>query len=207
MLYLPPELIAEKNELYTTGAMLELLEVRMADGQTMRLANNAADVIWGGQVWQKFAFDGGDQTENSDGEVPDVTIRVCNAARDAAGKTVEDYLEETVNGLVGDTVIYRQVHAAHLSEQAVLEAIFTNMQAQADDQWVTFNLGAENFFLGRFPGNIYRRDVCRYKPWQTGVCAYVNNPACDRRFGTCIDLGQSAVYGGQPGIPGGAFDV
>ena len=72
---------------------------------------------------------------------------------------------------------------------------------------MTFTLGQENFFLNQFPANVFRRNVCRYRPSATAVCPYVNNSACKRTFANCIFLGQESVFGGQPGIPGGVFNL
>lgn len=203
MLSIPAALITEKNKLYGTGAFLELLEVQMASGTTLRIVNNNDDITWSGYTWSKFRFEGGNQEESSDGEIPSVEIKVSNVSR-----IVQGHLEASDTGLVGDTVVYRLVHSDNLTETTpAITGTFTITDVEATDEWVTFTLGMENFFLNRFPRNVYRRNICRYQPHQTDVCSYANSASCDRKFSTCISLGRESVFGGQPAIPGGAWDA
>lgn len=201
-LVLPAELVLEKNKLFTSGAFIELLEIQMRSGQTLRIANNNEDVSWGNYTWSRFRFEPGDQSEGDDGESKSVTVKVSNLAG-----MVQSEVETAVNYLIGDTAIYRLVHANHPDKAPAIIGHFDIMETAADDEWMTFELGVENFYLNAFPRNTYRRNVCRYQPHQTDVCGYVASSSCDRSFATCITLGKTAVYGGQPAIPGGVWIV
>lgn len=229
-LNIPAELIVEKNKLYpgesghvvgfplpaqlnalmiaqtsdspSVGTFLELLETQLLNGQTLRIANNNEDVSWGGYTWTRFRFEGGDQSDGDDGESKSVTVRVSNLAG-----TVQSEIETASNCLIGDMAIYRLIHTKHPDRAPAIVGHFDIMEAEAGDEWITFELGVENFYLNAFPRNTYRRNVCRYQPHQTDVCGYAAGSSCDRSLATCITLGRAAVFGGQPGIPGGVWIV
>jgi phage-related protein len=199
-LSLPPALVEAKNKLYSDTSFLELLEIQMLSGDVLHIANNNDDVWWGGRTWNKFAFKSGDDLETAEGEDHSISIQVSNVTG-----TMQGHLEESANGMLGDTVIYRLVYPA--ATTAAITGQFEIVDAYADEVWVTFTLGAENWFLNRFPAHAYNRDRCWYWPHMTDVCSYTDSSLCDRRFATCISLGRSLVTGCQPGIPGGQFDV
>ncbi len=162
MLSIPAALITEKNKLYATGAFLELLEVQMSSGTTLRVVNNNDDIVWNGYTWSKFRFEGGNQEESSDGEAASVEVKVSNV-----GRVLQGYLEASSTGLIGDTLIYRLIHSDNLTETTpAISGTFSIVDIEATDEWVTFSLGCENFFINRFPRNTYRRNVCRWQPHQ-----------------------------------------
>jgi phage-related protein len=200
MLNLPAEIIESKNRLYSNKQFFELLEIRMADGGVERIVNNNEDVTWNGRVWQKFRFEGGDNQENMDGEDNSIVILVSNVTG-----AMQGFLESSSNGMIGDTIIYRLV--CEDSNKVAISGHFEIVDVQASAQWISFTVGAESWFLNRFPAHVYRRNVCRYWPYQTDICPFTNSEICDRKFATCISLGHGSDFGGQPGIPGGTFDV
>ena len=203
MLTIPADIILEKNKLYSSEAFVELLEWQKTGG-TVRIANYNENITWGGYTWTRFRFDGGGEQDTGGDSAETITIKVS-----AIDKVIQGYLESLTNGGIGDTVIYRRVHTSDLTLGAALSATFeiVDVDAGPSSEWVTFTLGQENFFLSQFPANVFRRNVCRYRPSMTAVCPYVNNALCDRTFSDCVYFGQQAVFGGQPGIPGGAFNL
>ena len=203
MLTIPADIILEKNKLYSSEAFVELLEWQKTGG-TVRIANYNENITWGGYTWTRFRFDGGGEQDTGGDSAETITIKVS-----AIDKVIQRYLESLTNGGIGDTVIYRRVHTSDLTLGAALSATFeiVDVDAGPSSEWVTFTLGQENFFLSQFPANVFRRNVCRYRPSMTAVCPYVNNALCDRTFSDCVYFGQQAVFGGQPGIPGGAFNL
>jgi len=204
MLTLPSDLITAKNKLSGGGVFVELLEIQMSElSTTIRLANNNDDVIWGGLTWQKFNFEPGDFNESQEGETNTIDIRVSNI-----GRVVQGYIEQTVNGLVNDTAIYRLVHVDYDSEDAAIEETFTILSVVCDEQWAAFTLGMENFYMRRFPLHVFQRNLCRYDVFKGTACGYSGAVAsCDRRFETCITIGNQARFGGQPAIPNGIWNV
>ena len=205
MLTIPADIILEKNKLFTGDAFVELLEWQISEtSATVRIANYSEDITWGGYTWTKFRFEGGGEEDSGGDSAEIVTVKVS-----AVDKVIQGYLETLTTGGIGDTVIYRRVHTSDLSLGAAISATFeiVDVDAGPSTEWVTFTLGQENFFLRQFPANVYRRNVCRYRPTMTAVCEYTNNVACKRTFVNCVFLGQESVFGGQPGIPGGAFNL
>lgn len=204
MLNIPSELIAEKNKLFASGAFLELLEVQMSElSETMRVVNNNEDIVYNGYTWQKFKFGPGDFSESQEGETSRVEIKVCNVARITQG-----YIEQTENGLVEDAVVYRLIHSNHLDKDPAIIINFTVLKVDCDELWAYFTLGAENFFLNRFPLHVYSRKICRYEVFKGTGCGYSGSETqCDRSFARCIEIGNQARFGSQPAIPGGSFDV
>jgi len=204
MLSLPSDLIAEKNKLYSGGVFIELLEIRAEElSSYIYLANNSQDVEWNGTTWSRFRFESGEFSESDEGETQSVSIRVSNISR-----VVQGYIESTTNGLIGDTIIYRLIHADYPYENAALTTTFKILTCVCDELWVTFTLGMENFYLRRFPAHIFSRKICRYEEFGGTACGYSgSSTSCDRTFATCISLSNSSRFGGQPGIPVGVFDV
>lgn len=204
-LTLPSELIAEKNKLYSSGAFIELLEVVLSeDSSTMRLANNNDDVVWNSNTWNKFSFVPGDFEEADDDEAASVQIKVSNV-----GRVVQGWIEAaTTDNLIGDTVNYYLVHSDNLDKGAAITMNFIIIEIECNEEWAVFTLGMENFFFRRFPLNIYRRNLCRYKVFKGTECLYAGaDLTCDRTFKQCLGFGHQLRFGGQPGIPGGQFNV
>ena len=204
MLTIPSELIAEKNKLFASGAFLELLEIQMSElSETLRVVNNNEDVIWDGQTWQKFQFEPEDFSESQEGETSRVGIKVSNVLRVTQG-----YIEQTDDGLIGDTVIYRLIHSEHLDKAAAITINSTIQKGECDELWAHFTLGAENFFLNRFPLHAYSKNICRYKVFKGTACGYSGSETtCNRTFARCVELGNQLRFGNCPGLPGGFFDV
>lgn len=204
MLSLPSDLIAAKNKLSGMGVFVELFEIQMSESSTtLRLANNNEDVTWDDETWQKFTFEAGDVSESTDGQTQSLDILVSNI-----GRVVQGYIEQTTDGLLNDTVIYRLVHVDYPAEDAAIEETFTILNAVCDEVWVTFTLGMENFYLRRFPLHAFRRNTCRYEVFKGTACGYAGaSTSCNREFATCISLSNSSRFGGQPGIPNGIIEL
>ena len=202
---IPANIILEKNKLFSSGSFIELLEWQVSEtSATVRIANHNEDVTWDRRTWTKFRFEGGGESDTGGDSAETLEIKVS-----AIDRVIQTRLETLTAGGIGDTVIYRRVSTEYLSLGAALTATFeiVDIDAGPDSEWVTFSLGQQNFFLSQFPANVFRRNICRYRPTLTSVCSYVNNVLCDRTFGSCVHFGQTAVFGGQPGIPGGAFNI
>ncbi len=203
MLSLPSDLIAEKNKLSATGAFLELLEIQPTGLSTIYIVNNDEDITWNSITWTRFRFEAGPFSESDEGETHTIEVNVSNVSR-----VMQQYVESTSNGFVGDTVVYRLVHEDHLDKSAALTTNFTILECTCTEIWASFTLGIQNFYLRRFPAHIYSRKICRYETFKGTACSYSGaSTSCDRTFTTCISLSNSSRFGGQPSIPGGLFDV
>jgi phage-related protein len=203
---IPSELIQEKNKLYSTNALLMLLEVQSDElTESIRLARNIEDVKWNGHTWQRFAWSLGVLGQSGEGKLPELVIQVQNVDR------MVQYECEQAGGLVGATVTIYLVSSGHLHLTDPLFTMpFTVLKTEADSNWVTFHLGIENPYGQRFPAHIFTADLCRYR-LTTGFkgeeCQYAGTASsCDYKWETCVSLGNTLYYGGQPGLMGAIFD-
>jgi len=120
----------------------------------------------------------------------------------------QGYIEQTEDGLIGDTVVYRLIHSEHLDQDPAITQYFEVQKVECDELWAHFTLGAENFFLSRFPLHAYSKNICRYEVFKGTACGYSGaETTCNRTFARCIELGNQERFGGQPGLPGGFFEV
>ena len=182
MLDIPEELIVQKN-LLSYGPVIELLEIEMTElTTTLYLTSNNEDVVWGGHTWTKFPFRAGDQQDTSEGELSSFDIQVSNVLG-----IIEGYLDRTENDLSGDKVTYRLVHADYLDKAAFITSVWEILGVKCDSEWVTFSLGGPNIFSKRFPLNIYKYNLCRWRKFKGTECAYTGvGSSCDRTFSQCI---------------------
>lgn len=201
---LSSELIQEKNRLYSSSALVMLLQVEHAAlSEPLRLARNIEDVEWGGFTWQRFAWDIGVLTK--DDELPSLTIQVQNVDR------MVQYECERAGGLVGAAVNVHLVSSDHLaSGESLFSMRFDVTKTDADADWVTFTLGTENPYGLRYPAHVFTADLCRYR-LTTGFkgeeCQYAGAvESCGFTWEDCIARGNVLHFGGQPGLKGAIFD-
>jgi phage-related protein len=70
----------------------------------------------------------------------------------------------------------------------------------ANDAWVTFTLGASNPFDLRFPQDRILKNHCRFR-FRDRRCNYRGaDRSCSRTLADCRRKGNSARFGGFPGI-------
>jgi len=202
MLTLSSQAIIEKNKLSSTGAWLILLEINYEGEDPIRLCYNTEDITWptvGGNLWQAFPFQIDDVKEDGKGGLPMFVIRVSNVNR-----VLMTYIEASSGG-VGASITLRVVHSDHLDlSDPELEETFEILSCSADEQWVSFTLGAENPMLQRCPKQRYLKDHCRYKEFKGTECGYSGGETeCNRTLTRCKELSNGARFGGFPGIPTG----
>ena len=184
---------AEKNKLSTDSCFLVLLEIRLSSG-TVYICYNNEDVTWQGQLYQAFPFTIGETSEDSDGSDPNVSLKVSNVAQG-----FQWYVENSGGG-VGTEVILRVVNSKNLAGAADLEETYTVLSCKVDEQWITFTLGTDYSAKTRRPLDRYMKNNCRFA--YKGVrCGYNGNSAnCNHTLTDCRSHGNSARYGGFPGI-------
>lgn len=199
MLNLPLALRIEKNKLVSTAPWLLLLAVTLPDTTVLRLARNTEDVTFGGNVYTAFAFELGDVRSGGDGRIQGVTLRVANP-----GRALQPYLE-AYDGLIGCAVTLSVVHADNLaSDYSELTLNYDVLAAEPKSDWITFTLGAENPLRRRFPLQVAIPFSCNWG-FKSAECAYAGaTTSCARTLDACRALGNSARFGGRPGIIGAA---
>lgn len=192
----------EKIKISSDGAWLVLLEIKISETQVIRVVRNTEDIEWNGLTWYSFPFDLEDITEDSQGEIPTVTVKVSNVT-----KTVQRYIEET-NGAVGANVTLYVVHSKHLDYSVPeIEESFTVRSIKCDPYWVSFTLSGDFPTLRRIPETRYLKDYCPFK-FRGIECGYKqeDDAECNKTLDDCRKLDNSLRFGGEPSIPeGGSF--
>ncbi len=192
---LPTVLVREKNKLYTTDPWLVLLDIALSNGEQLRFCSNNEDIMLAGQVYTAFPFYLEPTKQSSKGELPTISLKVCNVTQ-----LVQAYLED-LDGAVGSEVTVRVVHAGHLSEDYTeLEMTFTVLSSSAEADWVTFSLGSASPLRKRFPQHRFISLHCNWD-FKGRECAYDGSETeCDRTFKRCEQIGNTARFGGYPGL-------
>lgn len=205
MKQLSDNLIEKKNELAVADPWLVLVDIAIPGvAETIHLVNNNENITFAGQLYTAANFILDPPKFSSKGDIPSVTLKVCNVAQ-----IMEPYMEEHDGG-IGSTVTVRVVNAGLLSENyAELEMTFDVIGASADVQWATFQLGAPNPLQFRFPLDRYIALRCRYVAHYKGVeCAYSGALAtCNGTLDDCRAHGNSARFGGFPGLNGAGLHL
>jgi len=194
---LPANLITEKNLLHSPRPWIILLEITLTDTTVIRLAKNTEDVVYNGNTYTHFPFIISDIESNADGQIPQVSLKVCNITR-----FLQPYLNSLDGGLES-TVSIIVVNANHLTEDySELELDFTVQGCDADAFWVTWTLGMINPYNRRFPLYRFVANHCRWASNFKGAeCGYAGaETECDGTFDTCIGFSNTARFGGFLGM-------
>jgi lambda family phage minor tail protein L len=189
----------EKNNLASSNVWIVLVEITLPDATVLRVCSNNANVTWpssGGDEYVKFPFDIEDDSESSDGQVPELVLKVSNVSR-----VMQSYMDQADGG-VGSTVRVMVVNSGNLAEaDPELEMFYEVVDAKSDSMWAYFTLGADNPFRKRFPKRRAFKNHCRYRNFKGDQCGYGGaETECDRTLTRCRALGNSERFGGFPGV-------
>ena len=192
---LPENLIAEKNLMHSPEPWLILLEITLTDLTVFRLVKNTEDITYNGNTWTAFPFKLSPVESNSDGQIPQVTLNVCNITR-----LLTPYLE-SLDGGIDSTVKVIVVNNGLLDEDySDLELEFSVMGCDVDAYWVTWTLGMVNPLNRRFPLYRFLANHCN---WIFGgaECGYAGAATtCNRSFDDCVARANTANFGGFLGM-------
>ena len=206
--------ITEKNKLNTDSVFLLCLKITVPGvAEPIRVVSNTENITWLGETWVSMDFRIEEITEVSSGENPQVSLKVSNVSR-----AMESYVQEydvycKNNGYSEITVdiyvINTKVIAADPNADPEVEHSFILIAPQSTAQWVSFTLGAPNPWTQRFPRNRMLKNQCRYSEFKTDPrCGYTGaETTCDRTLTTCRTYGNSARFGGTPGIGHGGLNL
>lgn len=199
---LPAALILEKNKIASTGAWLLLLDITLPTASVIRLANNTENVTFGGNAYTAFPFEIDASKSSTQGEIPQVTLRVSNATR-----SLQPYIEQ-YNGAVGFSFKLTVVNSNHLTESyAELEMTFDVLSCSSDANWITFMLGAPNPLRRRYPLFRALANSCAWT-YKGRECNYGGGlTTCKRTLTDCQAHGNSGRFGGRPGLSAGNIRI
>jgi lambda family phage minor tail protein L len=163
----------QKHQVAGTAPWFVLLDIypNKADlSVVLRVVRNTDDVIWQGNTYVAFNFSIQSIEENSNGQLPNVTIQVSNVNRAVQGQL------EPYSGGIGAKVVLTVVQSADLAGDPVQQFTWTILEASATDQWVTFTLGAPNPLRRAFPNGQYVKNHCGVR-FNTPAMQAVADPA------------------------------
>jgi len=194
--------IREKNKVKSDGVFLLLVEVYYSqEEEPIRICWNAENYDWNGYTWIGAPFDLGDRTETKEAELPDVTFTVRDIDR-----ILSPHLDQQA-GAVDSTVVVYVINTNLLSETAPLfEEEYSIIKVAVDsNNTISFSLGAEDLSQYRSPADRFIKSHCRYGPrhggFKGGHCGYTGSETlCNRTFSRCLELGNSARFGGFLGV-------
>lgn len=206
----------QKHKIDATAPWLALLDIFPNKNDltvVLSMARNTDDVVWKGRTYQAFNFDIASIDESTDGQLPQVSITVSNVNR-AVSQLLEPY-----GGGVGAQVVLTVVNVADLGGDPVQQFNWTVLQPVANDQIVTFTLGAPNPLLKPFPRGIYVKNRCGHTfnspALQAALnidsmdCGYTGGlTTCDKTLNGangCRVHGNQGRFGGFPGLGGQGF--
>lgn len=208
-LLLSSEEIAQKNAMGSEDAFLVCLEITIPEvTEPVRLVSNTEDITWRGSTWYAAGFEMDEISEQTEGEIPRVDLRVPNVDR-----TIEGYIQEydryvKLNGPATITVGIYIVSSALLDrEDFVSYHEFILIHPTSDADYVTFTLGAPNPYRRRFPLNRILKNNCRFK-FKGDRCGYTGTEtSCNKTLTRCRELNNSTRYGGFPGVGRGGLSL
>lgn len=196
----------EKNRLSSPNAWIALVDIDMSPlgSVHLRYTSDNTPTTWDGMVYSPIAMEFGEVQETSKGAVPSVPLRLSNVARG-----FYTYLEN-LGGMIGAEVTLMVVGSGNLSAtKAEVEEVFVVTEAAQDEQWLTLTLGAIDPLTRRFPRDRYVATMCRHV-YKGALCRYSGlepgtATTCDHTLSACEARGNSAMYGGSPGVADGVY--
>lgn len=105
-----------------------------------------------------FPFELETSRSTSHGDIPTVTLNVCNITR-----MLQPYLE-ALDGGIGSTIKITVTNSEYLTEDtSELSVTYEVIECRTDAKWITFVLGAENPLSKRFPLHRFFANTCRWQ--------------------------------------------
>jgi len=197
---IPPVIHKDLIDPYSGGAWLWLCEIAVPGYAVERIARNTEDVRYGGNDFDKFNLQIGEQMFSGDGSIPRVTLRVFQDVN----RIIEDMVNETEGALGAGIKLIRVCEKYLDTPISALEADYESLAAESDSEWVTFTLGIPNPLTQRIPLRIYSSSSC---PWATPSlfkgpeCQYAGaDPTCTGTYEDCYTKGNAVHWGGELGL-------
>ncbi|MBQ0066786.1 MAG: hypothetical protein KBS60_01170 [Phascolarctobacterium sp.] len=183
----------EKNKLSTDSQFAILLKINLAEEVNLCYSNQ--DIYWDGKNWVAFPMKIGDNTEDNTGSDPNLTLQVDNVSRALQGAI------QNGGGGVGTKVQLYVVNTKNLaSATAEFDDEYVVINTKENYQYINFTLGNEYSARTRRPLDRYFKDFCpfKYKGIRCGYCG--DKATCNKTLLDCREHGNSARFGGFPGI-------
>jgi len=197
---IPAFMEADLIDPYSGGAWLWLIEVIIPNYDTVRIAKNTVDVIYGGDNFLKGNIDIGKLALSSDGTIPRIALRI---AQDSV-HNLEAIMNAT-QGFANSTVKVIRTCEKYLETPVRnLEATYSVRIAGSDSAWLMLTLGIPNPLLQRIPLELYSSSVCELATptlFKGVKCQYAGDDTfCTGLFEDCWAKGNAQHWGAELGL-------
>ena len=193
---LDPVVVAEKNKAENKPIFLYTLYDYDGLGNNLCYSGYDANVTFGGVEYQRFPIAHEAVSENANGQIDSVKIKVANVSR-----LMQTYLEQF--DLRGKKIDITTVFADQLSNTAYksVDSFYIDSYT-ADQNVVEFTLSSKFDIMDvHIPQRKYIRSYCQWK-FKSTECGYAGSEAaCNKTLGRCGELGNKLRFGGFPSIP------
>lgn len=193
-------LATAKNQLATDKTWLFLLKIELTvpDTQTLYLHRGTENLTFDGQTWEPVAFQIGEITQDSDGNLVSVDCSVF----DMTG-IIRKWMREY--DFDGAPVTLRVLESGDFTDPTrSIDQSFTIRGWRGAYEQVTFQLGHQDFMKRNFPGRSFLRTRCSWV-FRGTECAYSGSlSTCDRTLDGddgCRAHSNEPRFGGAPAIP------
>lgn len=194
---LPSALTQEKLKVHSAASWVELWAIQSAVGTGVFITSHPTSITFAGIVWDPFPISRSDDTRDTQGSVPFITVSVSNIDRAIQ-------VELDAGNLIDRLAVKYLVNTANLAAAATTER-FRILEAEVDDLVATFKLGPASPMEMDFPSRRFQRNRCDHVYGGTG-CGYDTARAgalatCDRTLlgaNGCKVHGDDEVTAGKP---------
>lgn len=220
--------IQEKNKLGADSLFALLLEINIPGVPQVTITNNGDEITWDSRTWIPFPFEISELSEEASGEIPQWTITLDNRQR-VIEKYLSDYdYYLKANGIDGnqitctlhiintkeaettvlfddlvslDAVAFLDGVSGTTSSPAAIKSVYFELQSpNTNAETATFIMAANSPFNIIAPKRRFIKNYCYWK-FKGIECAYAGvGTSCDKSLSQCKAYGNSARFGGFPGV-------
>lgn len=187
---------SEKSKRENQPVFLYTLEDYDGAGGVLRFAEYDQDITYKGNTYVKFPITHEFISENTQGQVDSLRLRVANVNR-----LIQVYLEQY--DFRGLKVVIRMVWANQLSDpDAYMDDIYYIDNYSATQDVVEFTLTSKFDVLAvDIPARKYSRNYCGWK-FKSSECGYSGGiTTCNKTKTDCKARSNYARFGGFPSVP------
>lgn len=188
-LTLSQALITEKNKNNTGSAWLVFVKITLLDARIIRFCLNTENITYDGYLYYGTYFKLTPVESSTEGVLPSVTLSVDNA-----GRVMQGYARDQ-DGCEGATILITYVNSRLLDEDySELETEYEVVEADADEKYVNFRLGAPNPINRKFPLHEYTDVICS-NVFKGTRCGYVGaETVCLKTLSACSDYDNTVRF-------------
>ena len=191
------EYLETKNAQVNKPINLYTIYDYLGTGANLCLAEHKTDITFDGVPYTKFPITRDATTENTQGEIDAIKIKIANVSR-----LMQYYLENY--DLRGKKVTIQQVWADKLDDTTnVRTETFYIDRYTASDKVVEFECSSKFDVQDvELPFGRYLRSVCRCKAFKDSNCGYTGGfTSCNRTMANCRERGNILRFGAFPSVP------